>query len=90
MFSILFFVAVGTLHKIAVVQTLPLLHMAKRQWFDDDEFAKDTGDDFDDFNDTNFRMGGTELSTRSASTIMNNFGNGDSPFITMRNDNNLF
>ena len=71
--------------------------MAKREWFHDDEFAEDTGDDFDDFddlNDTNFRMGGTEISTTSASTIMNrntnNFGNGDSLLITTRNDNTLF
>ena len=26
--------------------------------------------DFDDFNDTNFRMGGTEISTTSASTMI--------------------
>jgi len=26
-----------------VIQTLPMLHMAKRDWFDDDDFVEDTG-----------------------------------------------
>ncbi len=35
---------------LLVIQTLPMLHMAKREWFDDDEFIEDDGamEDFDD------------------------------------------
>lgn len=29
---------------LKVIQTLPMLHMARRDWFDDDEFIEDDGD----------------------------------------------
>jgi len=80
-------------HADDIVQTLPLLHMARREWFDDDEFAEDTGDDFADFD---LGMIETELTTTTSTRNIDTYGNydygsnGGSPLITTRNDNNLF
>lgn len=32
-------------NQIKVIQTLPMLHMAKREWFDDEEFFEDKGNE---------------------------------------------
>ena len=74
------------------MQTLPLLHMSIREWFDDDEFIEDNGDFNDNFNlddetsNNNKNGQSQQLQQHSPSSSMNNNFNND---IDISNNNNV-
>ena len=49
-----------------VIQTLPMLHMTRRDWFDDDLFEEDTGT-----SSSESMMGGSSSSTGMGTTLEN-------------------
>ena len=57
-----------------VIQTLPMLHMARRDWFDDDQLLEDDGDfeGFDEHNDNQEDDEGGITSTKSTMNGNNN------------------
>jgi tetratricopeptide (TPR) repeat protein len=58
-----------------IVQILPLLHMARRDWFDDEEFSEDEGDfdfDFDNMDGQEDDMSSWSSNTSSGSSGSNN------------------
>lgn len=78
-----------------VMQTLPLLHMSIRDWFDDDEFIEDNGDFDDNFNlndetnNNNNNDQSQQLQQQSSSSSSSSMNNNFSNDFDISNNNNV-
>lgn len=57
-----------------IIQTLPMLHMARRDWFDDDQFLEDDGD-FEGFDEHNHNQEDDEGGITATKSTMNENNN---------------